>query len=181
MIILEGCDGTGKTTLARSLSDELHLSLGLRGTPNRDELYKVTTQDSYKALAHAVEGYHPPYIWDRLGPFSDPIYSRVMGRDYAFSGYELQYFKRMMQALRCPVIMCHVPLDVAELNQEKEHQMDGVSDNFPFIHGMYEMLADASNDLSGFFVYDYRVEGAYIQVKDKIQHYMNLRQEREWH
>src|SRR4030088_1057900 len=113
MIVVEGCDGTGKTTLVNRLSDELGLRIGMRGTSNRDELYKVTREDTYKALAHAVEGYHPPFIWDRLGPVSDPIYSRVTGRKCAFSHDELLYCFNVLKVLHCPIIICHVPLYVA--------------------------------------------------------------------
>src|SRR5271166_6337392 len=102
MILVEGPDGAGKTTLVDQLCEDLGLSVGPRGTPNRDELYKVTREDAYKALAHAVEGYHRPYIWDRLGPISDPIYSRVMGRECAFKKSELYYALRILKALRCP-------------------------------------------------------------------------------
>lgn len=50
MVIVEGCDGTGKTTLVEALSVDLGLRVGQRATRNRDELYKVTRQDTYTAL-----------------------------------------------------------------------------------------------------------------------------------
>ena len=179
MIVVEGCDGTGKTTLVQALVDDLGLQVGQRGTRNRDELWKVTREDTYRALAHAVEGYHPPYIWDRLGPFSDPIYSRIMGRECAFSTTELDYALRVMRAIRCPVIFCDVPLYVAKENQEKSHQMEGVSDNFPFIHGLYDGVIKAHQDWV--IKYDYRVEGAYNELLGKVRSYCVKRKDREWH
>jgi hypothetical protein len=181
MIVVEGCDGTGKTTLAEQLATDLGLTIGTRGTRNRDELYKVTRQDTYKALSHAVYGGMDPQIWDRLGPFSDPIYSRIMDRDCAFSAKELQFIHSILKDLRCPIIFCHVPLDVAEENQLKVHQMDGVNNNFPFLHGLYEgVMAAQHAALPNVYTYDYRVEDAYKSLLGNMRSYITKRKEREW-
>lgn len=182
MILVEGCDGTGKTTLVNQLVEDLHLSTGVRGTANRDELYKVTRQDTYKALAHSIEGYHEPYIWDRLGPISDPIYSRVMGRECAFKRSEVEFFRHVMQATRAPIIICHVPLEVAEENAEKAHQMDSVNENYPFLHGLYEGVRDHLLTWTPpCHVYDYRVANAYEELLGHMKHYLTNRKDREWH
>lgn len=181
MIVLEGCDGTGKTTLANRLSDELGLSLGVRGTKNRDDLWKVTKKDTFQALGHAVEGYHPPFIWDRLGPFSDPIYSRIMGRDCAFNVEEMRHCQEVMKVLRCPIVVCHVPLETARENAGMAHQMLGVADNFDQIHGMYERLRDLIVEWGHGYVYDYRIPTAYDDVKGHIETYLARRRMREWH
>lgn len=182
MILIEGCDGTGKTTLVNQLSEDLCLSVGQRGTANRDELYKVTREDTYTALSRAVEGYHPPYIWDRLGPISDPIYARVMGRECAFTKAELNYFKRVAEAVKFPIVICDVPLDVAQENQLQAHQMKGVDANFPYIHGMYTAWRD---DILTWnlpcHVYNYRVENSYEELLGQLKHYITLRKDREWH
>lgn len=182
MILVEGCDGTGKTTLVQSLSEELGLSVGQRGTANRDELYKVTRQDTYRALGDAARGFGKPQIWDRLGPISDPIYSRIMGRECAFERSEVEYFRRIAEALRFPIIICHVPLFVGEENQEKTHQMEGVDKNYPFLHGLYEGVRDHLLTWAPpCIVYDYRVPKAYDEVLDKVKHYLTNRKDREWH
>lgn len=183
MIVVEGCDGTGKTTLVNRLSDELGLRVGLRGTSNRDELYKVTREDTYKALAHAVEGYHPPFIWDRLGPFSDPIYTRVSvgGRECAFKQSEMRHCIEVMKAIRCPIIVCSVPLNVAEENQAMGHQMEGVNDNFRIIWELYERLKEASILEFGSEIYNYQQPHAYDKVKEHVQAYLTRRKDREWH
>src|SRR5437868_13537584 len=127
MIVVEGFDGTGKSTLVTRLSGDLGLRVGERGTENRDKLYEVTRQDTYTALAHAVSGRVPAYIWDRMF-FSEPIYSHVMGRKNAFNGNESMHVMAILKALRCPIIICHVPLEVAEENMEKKHQMEAVAE-----------------------------------------------------
>lgn len=181
MILVEGCDGTGKTTLVNQLVTDLGLSVGQRGTANRDELYKVTREDTYRALAHAIEGKRPPYIWDRLGPISDPIYSRVMGRDCAFKRTEIEFFKHLAEAVKFPIIICHVPLFVAEENQLRSHQMDGVDENYPFLHGLYEGVRDYMLTWTPpCHVYDYRAPKAYEELLEKVKHYLISRTDREW-
>lgn len=181
MVILEGCDGTGKTTLAERLSGDLGLRIGLRGTQNRDDLWKVTKGDTYKALAHAVEGYHLPFIWDRLGPFSDPIYAKVLGREDAFNVEELRHCFEIIKVLRCPVIVCHVPLDVAYENAMIGSQMRGVLPNFEQIHALYERMRDLVLEWGHGYVYDYRVPSAYEDIKQHIETYLARRRQREWH
>ena len=178
MIIVEGCDGTGKSTLVNRLSADLGLNIGKRGVADRDKLYTVTREDTYKALAHAVEGYLPPYIWDRLY-FSEPIYSRIMGRKCEFTLSESNFVRSVLKAIRCPIIICHVPLEVATENMEQKHQMEAVSDNFQYIHKAYEGLINLTRDWATTF--DYRDEGAYASLREDIKRYTVLRKEREWH
>lgn len=159
--------------------------MGPRGTANRDELYKVTRQDTYTALSTAVlghEGTEGPIIWDRLGPFSDPIYSRVQRRDVAFTDAELKYCEGIFKVLRCPVILCSVPLEVAEANQEQSHQMEGVSENFKYIWDLYIVLRDRMVETyPNLLLYDYRVPGAYEDVVQHLRTYIEKRKVREWH
>lgn len=183
MIIVEGCDGSGKTTLVNSLAEDLGLSIGQRGTSNRDELYKCTREDTYRALAHAVEGYHKPYIWDRLGPFSDPIYTRVAipSREMAFKHEEMRHCMEIFKALRCPIIICSVPYEVAAENQAMSHQMQGVDDNFKLIWELYQRLKDAALMEFHTEVYDYRKPHAYEHILEDTGAYLRRRKDREWH
>lgn len=179
MIIVEGCDGTGKTTLVNQLAEDLRLNVGQRATRNRDELYKVTRQDTYTALSLAVESRHRPQIWDRLGPISDPIYARVMDRNPAFHSTELQFALGIFKVLKCPIIFCIVPLKTIQENIAGTHQIDGVEDNVPYIAGAYESVAQS---IESAHTYDYRVEGAYERLmEDVIKPYLIRRKDREWH
>jgi hypothetical protein len=179
VILIEGCDGTGKTTLVNCLAQQFQLNVGQRATRNRDELYRVTRQDTYTALSLAVENKHKPQIWDRLGPFSDPIYSRVTGRGCAFNLAELQFALGILKVLRCPIIFCIVPLETIQDNIAGTHQMDKVEENLSYLAGAYESMAQSMDVIT---IYDYRVEGAYDRlVEDVIKPYLVRRSDREWH
>lgn len=183
MIIVEGCDGTGKTTLVQSLSADLNLLIGKRLTVKRDEIYKTTKGDTYRALAAAVEGLGKPLIWDRIGTFSDPIYGRVLERESAFTTREAQLQIDIIKALGCPIIICTVPFEIAQENMERSEQLEGVDVNFEPIYEQYEIMKDYLRILmpSHTFEYDYREEGAYNHICENIlKPYLVTRKDREW-
>jgi hypothetical protein len=181
MIVVEGCDGTGKTTLVNQLLEDLSLFQGTRRTENRDEIQYTTRPDTYSALGDAVAGDGPPRVWDRLGIFSDPIYSRVMNRECHFRHEELMLCTGILKVLSCPIIICHVPLDIAQENSEATHQMGGVNENLPHIHGQYEGLYMSLTDWTNVHRYDYRVEKAYDELLENVlKPYLVRRQARTW-
>lgn len=176
MIVVEGCDGTGKTTLAKQLAEELNLQFGKRGTENRDDLYKVTRQDTYSALAHAVRGSEPPLIWDRLGWISEPIYAPAMGRKVGFTAGELAWIHKAVRMIGCPVIVCIVPYELALENARKDHQMMGVLSSFANIYQQYRRFLTVNNWV---WPYDYTREDS-APILDVVEKYVNRRKEREW-
>jgi len=176
MILVEGCDGSGKTTLVNRLAEDLSLQIGPRSTASRDDLYKVTRIDTYTALGMAVEGGRPPYIWDRLGPLSDPIYSQVQGRTQAFHPREIEYFAGIVQALRCPVIVCRTDRKTTEDNAKRSHQMEDVLPNVPFIWNAYNRLIVVTPWMTP---YNYQAD-KYEEVKEEVETYVKRRKVREW-
>lgn len=163
MIIIEGPDGAGKTTLARQLGEEFpQLAEGTRGTKDRDELWKVTREDTYKALRHALTPGVTPLVWDRLF-WSEFVYHSVMGRPCQFSGLDKSVILGVIAELHAPVIMCLPPEDVARKNINESKQMGGVKEDFEFIYESYEsMVHEGQYFLPGINLlrYDYTAEDA---------------------
>lgn len=187
MLIVEGPDGAGKSTLVNTLKKELGLIVGERATKDRDKLYKVTRQDTYTALGAAVKGDEPVRIWDRLF-FSEMVYAPVVGRECEFSERESVFIRRVMNAMGCPIIICMPPFEVVRKNVEGTHQMTGVAENLDKICAHYR---EGGTSLYGGCVgqlmwYDYtstRNGGAYLntnQILDRCGHYMKLRSDRAW-
>lgn len=180
MIVVESCDGTGKTTLVNHLADKYGLEVGKRGVANRDELYKVTRQDTYRALSNAVLGKSAPEIYDRLF-VSEFVYADIVGRPNEFSEYEMHYVVRILNSLGCPVIACLPPFDVVAENAARAHQMAGVNDNLAKIYARY-----AHDDLpwpEGVLWYDYTGSNpnfaSLADIEEEIEGYLAERKGRE--
>jgi len=183
MIIVEGPDGAGKSTLVGSLAAELDLEVGERATKDRDKLYEVTRQDTYTALAKGVKGHKSPLIWDRLF-FSEMVYSPAVGRDCEFSLEEQVFVKQVLSAMGCPIIICRPPLDAVEENVRAAEQMKGVKENIRRIYNHYGSVAE---NMPWLIWYDYTGEltgkgsfKSYDEIVTACEYYIKKRKVRSW-
>src|SRR5699024_681328 len=134
MIILEGCDGSGKNTLAKSLSRDLNLPIAERvvtseeGPPSKSELIKWT----YKELSDAT-----PKIYDRFPIYSDPIYARITRREHNIGTGMIRHFYESEMPF---LILCDPGYATIEKNVLNEPQMPGVVDNLRSIYTQYRKL-----------------------------------------
>lgn len=115
MIVVEGPDGAGKTTLISRLSDELQLEVAPRVVSKDAEAMvnlKQWTEDNVR------EGFQPR-IFDRHRLISEPIYGPVL-RDAPEPGFDDPYWFRGMMAefyaLEPIVIYCLPPWPVVWKN-----------------------------------------------------------------
>lgn len=182
MIIVEGSDGAGKSTLVANLAEDLELGIGQRATKDRSKLYEVTQQDTYTALGAAVKADENPQIWDRLF-FSEMVYAPIVGRDCEFSHEEQVFIKRVLGAMGCPLILCMPPFGVVKKNVEAAEQMEGVKEGLDHIYACYREM---SNPAQWVLHYDYTgTETAanfktYSQIVEVCKHYIEHRKRRSW-
>ncbi len=184
MIIVEGPDGAGKSTLVERLCKLYGLEVGTRGTSNRDLLWTVTVPDTMRALGWAVGGFNNPKIWDRLY-YSDFVYAPIQGRKVAFNDSQQGHVDAVIESLRCPIIVCLPPRDVVLVNVAKVHQMDTVDENIGEIYDTYHAMTYRTGDAIKPFpehriVYDYTFTGIRYEtdVLEEIEDYLDNRQER---
>lgn len=136
--------------------------------------------DTYRALALAVLGHDPVYLWDRLY-FSELFYHKYVDRPCQFNEAHQAHIERVLVALECPIILCLPPFEVVKENVKVEDQMDGVNDNIANIWSDYERHYGA-----GLFphpnthVYDYTQTGAYGYVQSLVSGYLHRRKDRTW-
>lgn len=180
MVVVEGPDGAGKSVLVNQLADRFGLEVGQRGVVNRDELYKVTRQDTYRALALEVQGTKPPCIWDRLF-VSEFVYADIVGRPCEFSIFEASYVKSVMDVLSFPMIACLPPFEVVRENVAQAHQMKGVKEGLDKIYDRYDHAALPWPD--NLLWYDYTGSHKHWATLDDIEEevagYLQSRMERE--
>lgn len=176
MIIVEGPDGAGKTTLVKQISERFELAVGRRGVADRKLLYTVTVPDTFRALQEAVSGEEQPLVWDRLF-FSEFVYYPLTNRKCEFNEAQRQHIMEVLCALRSPIILCLPPAKTVYANAGKAEQMDGVMDNLSRIYLAYVavfkwMPAHA-------VVYDYTTEPS-DRVMQVCEAYLARRSLREW-
>lgn len=183
MIIVEGPDGAGKSTLVTKLSEALSLPVGERATTDRNKLYEVTRQDTYTALGQAVTGHTPANIWDRLF-FSEMVYAPVVGRDCEFTDEEQVYVKRLLIAMGSPIILCLPPWSVVKGNVEGTEQMDGVEENLKHIYASYQKVTSGMPWVMWYDYTDETKDEGYVTedaILEGVKHYLeNHKKARSW-
>lgn len=191
MIIVEGPDGAGKTTLCKTIADDFGLEimdwqveLGI----SRDDLKKNPTQRYYHALREELQddGILSDVIHDRLY-FSSLVYGPIQQGNNQMSREDQKLIGRVLLAVACPIIICMPPKDVvlANVANENQHQMEGIREQISDIYDSYHELFTSKDDVFPWVMwYDYtgtRAESNfwhYDMLKTRIQHHLDRRAER---
>lgn len=179
MIVVEGPDGSGKSTLVKWICKQFNLKEGQRSEKDRDKIYLTTRADTWRALHDECLATAPPRVWDRMGPYSDPIYS-LRGipsvRPCAFTPSEVKMFHNFMTNTHFGLlILCLPPLQVVQANAAKEHQLEGVVDRTADIWHDYKLM-----HRGGTLVYDYTRRGHQTGVALAISTHLKHRKAREF-
>jgi hypothetical protein len=158
MIILEGPDGSGKTTLMQ----ELVMDHGFKQRPRfsthsgpLDNLYRRVYQDLEKVMSGTEEC----GVYDRHSLMSEYIYGQIrpdseINPDFLWPGAA-----DMVRALssRCLLVLCLPPLHVVTENVLKEdtEQMVGVRENIFRMYQAYQVMRIFWPSQNRLITYDY--------------------------
>lgn len=179
MIIVEGPDGAGKTTLVDEICQTFSLERGERGTSDRSKLYEVVVPDTYRAITDAVKASEPARVWDRIY-YSELVYYPITTGKSQFSSGQRRLIERLIADLEIPVILCIPPL---------QECMDNVANDTDPAHKKFNdalpQVYEGYHDIMAFMpehtlVYDYTQEPSPQRILDAIEEYLNMRLEREW-
>jgi hypothetical protein len=141
VIIVEGPDGAGKSTLVKELQEVFpSLAIGERGVDDRDKLWEVTRPDTYRAICEALTS-EKPHIWDRLF-WSEFAYWEITSRECQFTARDEHLIPQLVAAIGAPVIWCMPPRDIVKVNVDREKQMSGVAENIDHIYDVYEGMSN---------------------------------------
>lgn len=190
MIIVEGPDGAGKSTLVKNLLARYpNMREGPRGTKDRSLLYTVAVPDTFGAINRAIRatggvcmkgGRRDLCIWDRLY-FSEMVYAPIADRPCEFSPGQQDLINSLLETIGCPIILCLPPLEVVKANAMAAEQMKGVKENIEGIWRAYDDLYYVMPDQTT--VYDYTKPDNLVNIKSIIRGidvYLEERAEREW-
>ena len=147
MIVVEGPDGGGKSTLCKYLHERTGLALSahsrLSKAERNDPWYRsqeAVRERVYQSVLSMVAGSDAPEIHDRL-LYSELIYSSVFKREPAFTYDESIHLLRCFNACRIPVFFCIPPwADIRKGIRSSDH-IDGAVQNLANIYNGYVMWA----------------------------------------
>ena len=155
-IILEGPDGSGKSTILHTIADwerqlTIHPKFATSKGPDH-HLFDVRTQADLETLADATK---TPGIYDRYPIISELIYGPIIRKRLPgwFNDSEwISIAERVLQA-RTIVVWCLPPFDVVRKNVSDDRDMPGVTDNLNEIYLQYQNRAEQWQGPK--FIYDY--------------------------
>lgn len=138
MILLEGPDGGGKTTLLNQLVEQWQLPVMPRFADThgpKHDLYRLVYEDQIG------RGNQKCSIYDRHPLVSEYIYGSVLGRGIRteFLGSSAKMMRQQL-ASDCLVILCLPPFETVHQNVANSEQMEGVFEDIDRIYEQYELL-----------------------------------------
>lgn len=164
MLILEGPDNSGKSTLAAKLKRDLGVRVVHSIRPPQDWTHKMVYEHCLKQIAPQTES----CILDRVTCISEAIYGPICRGESALGNYQTEALLDLWSR-PYTVIYCRPDDDVILDNQGRE-QMPGVLENHKRIIEAYDRLM---YDLARFatpyvFTYDWKDKTSYTQVKNLV-------------
>jgi hypothetical protein len=174
MVIVEGPDGSGKTTLVTQL---LARFADLERAP-RPDLIGTRSEGAYEetlaAVVEAAAMVMPPKVYDRLF-LSELIYGDVLRGGSNLTRIQILYTLSLLDAVGCPLIVCLPPLPVVTTNVLESEQLGGVQEN---IHRLWQLYSIANQAFPNVIHYDYTVAGSRGRIFSQVSAYLTLRERR---
>jgi deoxyadenosine/deoxycytidine kinase len=137
LIIVEGVDGSGKTTLVqnfRQVAKKLCWIFSRSGPPTGSIDLLMTAQ----FLARGAQ-YETPLIVDRHPWVSEPIYGPIIrGKSLIEEVYPRERALEAVASLANRVIYCKTDLETAQKASRRERQMEGVHEQYWALYQAYD-------------------------------------------
>lgn len=171
MIILEGPDNSGKTTLANKLIRAFNWPIehSKRFEPGE----WVGNDRDFMAYMHSVEQIMSKrMIRDRVYAIGENVYGPLL-RGQSLLGVFANQSLMNLANTQTPIIYCRPPKSFITATKKKE--MDGVIENHPRIIERYDNIMSALEDAGAFvYRYDWTADGAYESLLKHLVVHMNM-------
>ncbi len=145
IIIVEGMDGTGKTTLVQQLAHRLDVKprkfVGSLGPSDdyRLTLVNRTINEIAELSVASAEGRPIKRLYDRFPLISEAVYGPVLRGHNCFGGL-YKPLKGGLLALKTVIVYCRPHKDVVQANVQQGIQMNGVLEHFNDLLEAYDKL-----------------------------------------
>jgi thymidylate kinase len=137
--IVEGCDGTGKTTIARKLCHKHNLRYIHFGAPrSQDDIDTAFTKYCELLL------YYDNFVMDRSW-YSDLIYGEIMRGNKGLTKLEVHILEALADRKHAEILYCTAALEIVQKRLDTRGE-DYVPDTtIPKIYNAYQTLFARSN------------------------------------
>jgi len=146
IIIVEGMDGTGKTTLVQQLAHHLDVESKkfVKSSSGPDEDYKSilvdnTVSEINELETASAEGRPIKRLYDRFPLISEAVYGPIL-RGHNCFGDQYHPLRSRLLALKTVIIYCRPHRDVIQANIQQAPQMSGVQEHFRELLSAYDKL-----------------------------------------
>lgn len=179
MIIVEGMDNSGKSTLAKHLAEKFGLEYLHSPSEYKNDTNKMIGWAIEKMLERKYMPHKKPKVYDRFSPISDRVYGPVLrgGTSYndTIAGKSAVELLKTVPHL---IIYCR-PERERILNFGSREQMDGVTSQATKLLEEYDALM-SKMQLEGYDIitYNYAEPGGYEFVISQVSHYIKQWEER---
>lgn len=170
MIVVEGMDNTGKTTLVKKLAKEFDLKIVKSPGPVDQGL-----ENSLKWMRKTLENNDLQVIYDRYPLISERIYGPIIRKNDVLAPYWIKLVRKFLD--REPILIyCRPPIDDI-LNFGEREQMEGVVERAKELVELYDEYMKWFSKKMGtrLVVYNYRDSNSYANVRNRVSIYLNLR------
>jgi len=167
IIVLEGPDGSGKSTLSLQLEKDLGATLHRSPMlPSQEVFDFVTEEQEYHAERKEL------HIHDRVTWISELIYSRALDRPVRLNLNKFNHYLDLPQiVVYCaPTGINKMNIDVGFKAHKSKDHLDAVMRNHTKIINMYEgFMGSNSVKFTGYIRYNWKHKGAYRELLDYIR------------
>ena len=154
VIICEGMDNSGKSTLARTLQKDLNAALMVAPRPRNREMPR-----HWLLCVNQVERHVDHVVLDRVNQISEIVYGNTL-RDHSWcSPEDIVLLAGMI------LVYCRPPDEVILKFDQSIPQMEGVIDNARSLLSFYdELMLTIKNAGCTIYKYDWTVENSYLHL-----------------
>lgn len=167
MIIVEGMDNTGKTTLIKSLVKDLDLT-HIKSPGPKDSLA------SFSWVIESLKEKRKNIIYDRYFLISERVYGPVLRGEDVFGDYTFDLVSLMLR--KSPLIIYCRPPELTIKDWGDRDQMAGVKSQYSSLLTRYdwiiELIGEIACNSTLVHKYDYTDGCAYNTVKSVVKTYL---------
>lgn len=172
MIIIEGCDNTGKTTLADTLIrtfPQLHKGQRRQGPQKNKQLFM---DDLWEILGSSFDD-TALTVYDRLY-FSELVYGKVLRGNVIVTPPEKKIIEELIKNRHQPLIIyCYLDAPAIRETFHEREQLSGVWENVEELVNEYNKVFMDWVDYQNFYIYDYRNPLSVAQVMRIAEAYVD--------